>query len=461
MKLQFITASLVALLASHTWVRAAAAQHQHGGAVGGRDTATAPLNIPMGREASGTAWQPDATPMYAVHRRAGGWQLMLHGSAFLQYLDAGSARAGENAGSQRQLGAINWFMGMARHALAGGDIVLRGMLSVEPWTVGKCGYPDLLATGELCDGRRLHDRQHPHDLFMELAAEYRRALSDGVGVSLYGGPVAEPALGPVAFPHRSAAMLDPLAPISHHWQDATHIAFGVLTAGVFGRKWKLEGSMFNGREPDEDRYDLDLGALDSYSGRIWWLPTEHVALQASIGRLTEGELDPHDGELIDVTRSTASLTYNRPVRGAGLWSSTLVWGRNDAHGQSTNAWLGEAALDLDGRNVVFGRAEAVGKSAEDLALDDAALAERVFTVGKLSLGYTRQFTAGAFLPGIGAQIALALVPADLERFYGSRRPLGFSVFASIRPAAMADDDHMHAPTPAGNGGHSRPGARAP
>lgn len=261
-------------------------EHAHGARA---DTARAPmrvgpLGIPHTREASGTSWLPDFSPMYAFHWRAGRWDLMLHGNAFLYYVDEGSDRGDEDVGS------INWVMAMARREVLEGVFSARLMLSAEPATIGECGYPDLLATGEFCDELGfLHDRQHPHDLFMELAAMYERELSERVAIQLYGGLAGEPALGPVGYPHRLSALPNPFAPVTHHWQDATHIVFGVVTAGLFTRNWKLEGSVFNGREPDENRWDLDLDALDSYSGRLWYAD-ERWALQLSGARLTEAEL---------------------------------------------------------------------------------------------------------------------------------------------------------------------------
>ena len=231
----------------------AAAQHdmQH---MAGMD-----MWMPPPRDGSGTSWLPDETPMYAVHRQAGQWTLMAHGNAFLQYLYESGDRGSDQAGS------INWLMGMADRPIGSGHLGFRGMISLEPWTIRGCGYPDLLATGEECRGTAIHDRQHPHDVFMELAATYDRPLSGNVRLQLYGGPVGEPALGPTAFPHRTSAMSNPLAPITHHWFDATHITYGVVTAGVYGARWKGEASVFNGREPDETRTDFDFGALDRKS----------------------------------------------------------------------------------------------------------------------------------------------------------------------------------------------------
>ena len=201
--------------------------------------------------------------------------------------------------------STGWGMLMESRSLWGGGLVRRQMLSLEPWTTTKGGYPLLLQTGEEVDGEPLHDRQHPHDLFMEIAAVYSRPLSDSLAFQVYVAPSGEPALGPTAFPHRMSAFSDPLAALSHHWQDSTHIAFGVLTAGVLTRKIKLEGSWFNGREPDDERYDFDFRPLDSYSGRISVNPTPSLSFQASYGYLkSPEELHPEES----VHRLTASAT---------------------------------------------------------------------------------------------------------------------------------------------------------
>ena len=214
------------------------------------------------------------------------------------------------------------------------------MVSLEPATVGGCGYPDLLATGELCDGDSIHDRQHPHDFLMEVAGEYDRPLRGNLRWQLYGGLAGEPALGPVAFPHRPSAMPNPIAPIGHHWLDATHITFGVVTTGVFTSRWKVEASLFNGREPDENRWDLDLGALDSFSGRVSFAPSADLVLQVSAGHLTDAEAGEGSLPRADVDRVTASLTYHRRVGAGTLWASTLAWGRNDERNLASHAFLG-------------------------------------------------------------------------------------------------------------------------
>ncbi|HEX7836207.1 MAG TPA: hypothetical protein VF469_02025, partial [Kofleriaceae bacterium] len=327
-----LTAALVASLVS----AGAAAQpmaHAHDMAA----MQSAPLGIADTRDASGTSWQPDSTPMFMWHWMAGDWMLGLHTNGFAGYDHQSSQRGGDKAIS------INWVMAMASHPVGTGDLLLRAMLSLEPLTVGKTGYPLLLQTGESLSGEPIHDRQHPHDLFMEIAARYRRPIGDAVGVELYAAPAGEPAIGPPAFPHRVTAMADPLAPIGHHWEDSTHISFGVLTAGVFTQKLKLEASWFNGREPDADRYDLDLRTPDSVAARLTVNPTADTSAQVSWARLDSPEaLEPD----VSVTRVTASAMWNqRSGDGARDLSLIAVIGHNaPSTGPSTTAGLGEAAL---------------------------------------------------------------------------------------------------------------------
>ena len=398
----------------------AAQEHQHH-TVDGQESLFSP------RDGSGTSWLPERSPMYAGHARAAGWEFMWHGNAFLQYINES---AEEHRGAH-QTGSINWVMGMARRQAGSGRVGVRTMLSFEPWTIGGCGYPDLLATGESCDGDTIHDRQHPHDLFMELALDYDRPLRGGIRWFAYGGPVGEPALGPVAYPHRVSAMSNPIAPIGHHWLDPTHITFGVVTTGVRSGRWKVEASAFNGREPDETRTDFDLGALDSYSARVSVAPAASTVLQVSAGHLNDAEaeagLPPND-----VTRVTASAAYNRMLSASALWASTIAWGMNDEPIAATHALLVESTLSLRDRHVGFMRFEVAGKPAHDLHVHES---NDVFTVGKIQAGYAHylQPTRGVQM-GIGGSIAGSVVPSALAPRYGGRVSPGVSVFLTVRPA---------------------------
>jgi hypothetical protein len=389
-----------------------------------RHEMSGPLGISMDRMGSGTTWIPDEVTLPSRHITVGDWRLMLHGFLFGQYNRQSGPRGSE------QFGSLNWAMLMADHALVGGRIQLRTMLSLDPATVGRCGYPLLLQSGETCHGAPLVDRQHPHDFWMEVGALYERELSSKVGLSLYAAPAGEPALSPVAFMHRPSAMDDPTAPLGHHWIDATHISFGVVTAGLFTRRFKLEGSVFNGREPDEHRWNFDPIRLDSYSGRVTFNPSASWSFTAGYGILKEPE-PGHEG---DVRRFTASALYGHGLGTDGQWSAALVHGRNTHIGESaSSAWLAEAEAILDRHNTVFARAELVQKGAEDLSLTDLD-SERLFNVGMLGLGYIREIArpySGATL-GLGVRGNVGFVPSALQPAYGSRNPVGGMVFLRLR-----------------------------
>jgi hypothetical protein len=227
-------------------------------------------------------------------------------------------------------------------------------------------------------------------------------------------------------------MPSPIAPIAHHWLDATHITYGVVTGGVYRERWKAETSVFNGREPDEARTGFDFGALDSWSGRVWLLPTKQWALQASAGRLTEAEAGHDDGPRTDVTRLTASATYHRTLGPGSIWASTVAWGRNREPGsEATHALLAETNVTLDERDTWFGRVELAAKSGHDLAIATPGR----FTVARLAAGYTRYLAAwNGLKPGLGAALSAGIVPESLRSAYGKRVKFGGGAFVTIRPA---------------------------
>jgi len=408
-----------------------------------------PLGQPMERTGSGTSWLPDVSPMYAVHRTFRGWAVMLHGQGFVQYDDQGSRRGGV------QFGSINWGMAMASHdfgtptaaGAATSRLTFRTMLSLDPATVTPRGYPLLLQTGESYNGVPLHDQQHPHDLFMEVAAVYDRQLTRQLGLELYAAPSGEPATGPVAFMHRPSAANDPFAPISHHWQDATHISFGVLTAGLFTKTVKVEGSWFNGREPDQYRYNFDFRRFDSYSGRVTVNPDPRWSLEGSYAFLNSPEALTPD---VSQHRVTAAAMYGHPFGSTGDWSTSVIYGANKNSDEAalSNSGLVETNLNLDERNTIFARAEYVQKSAADLALpgalaplmggvDTSRFGGRQFNVGVLALGYVRELLTGhAGDLGIGARGSINVVPDALRPYYGTRTPLGLGVFLRYRPNKM-------------------------
>ncbi|HEV2473441.1 MAG TPA: hypothetical protein VGS41_12285 [Chthonomonadales bacterium] len=374
--------------------------------------------------ASGTSWQPDDTPMFGHMRRSGRWTLMAHFNAFLSYDHQGEPRGGN------QVNSTNWFMLMGSRPVSRDQLVLRAMLSLEPITTTPRGYPLLFQSGEQYHNEPLVDRQHPHDLFMELAAKYTHPLSATSAVYLYAAPSGEPALGPPAFPHRLSAMDNPAAPIGHHWQDSTHIDFGVLTLGGWSGRAQLEGSYFTGREPDEFRYDLAPMHMDSFSGRLTYNPSARWSCQVSYGYLHSPEaLRPTE----DVRRTTASALYTVPAGKSGFWSSALVWGLNSSNGRDSNAYLLESDFKPDSENTFFGRVEYVDKLGEELNLQPM---QRKFGIGQFTIGYLRELSPRAPVSAaIGGAITFSSYPGDLTPLYG-RSPVSYWLFLRFRPAVM-------------------------
>ena len=381
---------------------------------------------PMSREASGTAWQPESAPHTGLHTTRGDWHLMAHGFVSFVYDEQDGPRGDEKAFSE------NMLMGMAVRNLPKGRLGLRAMVSAEPWTIGDEGYPLLLQTGETADGRTpLVDRQHPHDLFMELAASYSLDLGDDSSAFLYLGLPGEPALGPPAFLHRFSGMENPEAPLGHHWLDSTHITFGVATLGWVRDGFKLEGSVFTGREPDEKRTDIEEPKMDSWSLRASWQPAPDWSLQVSHGFLNSPEqLEPE----VDLDRTTASVLYNRPLEN-GNWQATFAWGRNAKDpGNVTNTWLLESAVLFRERHTLFGRLERQENDELFGHGDDGEghHAGETFEVGKLSLGYTWDaLLTDTWKAGLGVLGSLAMIPEELEHEYGEQ-PLSWMVFLRAR-----------------------------
>ena len=392
------------------------------------------LADPMNRESSGTAWVPDSTPMYGHMIMFGDDMLMLHGGIFPRYTNVSS-----NRGDDR-IDAPNWIMGMYSHPFSDTtQLGLRAMMSLDPLTEGGRGYPLLFQTGESWHDQPLHDRQHPHDLFDELSISLSQKFTADLSAFVYFGYPGEPALGPPTFMHRLSAMDDPDAPIGHHWQDSTHITFGVATAGLQWRTVKIEGSIFTGREPDEDRYDFDRPRFDSFSGRISWNPTQNIALQVSHGYIKSPEgLDPDT----KVHRTTASAIYNQPLGPDSNWATSFVWGQNDTTDEGrTQSFLIETNYQR-GRDTIYARWERVEKSGHELVLDEVDHA-KIFPVNAATIGYVRDLTHGNKIDiGLGGQFTVNIWPDDLDRYYGDGLGYGFQVFLRIRPSLHGDHE-MH------------------
>ena len=360
------------------------------------------------------------------------WHVMQDAVAYLTWNRQGGPRGGDDFGSQ------NWWMGMAQRPAGTGTLQFNLMLSVDPLTLGNDGYREIFQAGETLDGRPLIDRQHPHDFLMQAAVVWRTPVGRGYTLTLAGAPVGEPALGPVAFMHRASAAENPTAPLGHHSFDATHIAMGVLTAGIGRGKWQVESSLFHGREPDEQRWDLmDPGPLDSWSARGWFRPNDRVTLQLSHGFLN----NPEALEAVDVRRTTASVSWTGSLRRATT-ATTIAYGRNDKAGTAYNAFLAETNIEL-GSNIVYGRVENLQVEADLLRFgshggdghDHGDEEDAGNFVSALTLGGVRRVGrwAGWDL-GAGGDVTFYGVPSILRPTHGNN-PVSFHFFVRVRPPA--------------------------
>ena len=378
-------------------------------------------DYPMNREASGTSWQPDSTPLMGLHFMRKDWNLMLHG-----FINAVYDKQGGKRGDSKVFSS-SMFSFMADRKISEGRLGLRSMFSLDP-LMGKRGYPALLQTGETYDGiNPLIDRQHPHDFFVELAVSYSYPLSAGASVFTYFGLPGEPALGPPTYVHRLSGMDIPEAPLGHHWLDSTHITFGVGTLGFIRKTWKLEASVFRGREPDERRWDIERPTFDSYSIRLSWNPNSDWAFQTSFGDLDS----PEQLELaVDMKRYTASAIYNRPLH-IGNWQTTFAWGYNDKEpGLNLHAFLLESALSIRDKHTFMARFEHAEK--DELFEQNNPLAGKAYSVKKITAGYIYDFLIGRNLKwGIGVTISANFLPETLEAVY-SDMPVSQMIFVRTK-----------------------------
>jgi hypothetical protein len=383
---------------------------------------------------SGTSLEPASTTFPMLMTTVGKWRVMFHGEAFVNDLQQSGPRGADKFFS------TNWFMPMLQRDLGRGQLTLRTMISLEPATVSDRRYPELFQQGETAFGRPIVDGQHPHDLFMELSAFYDLKLSEHALLSFYGAPVGDPAMGPAAYPHRASTAENPVAPLGHHLEDSTHIADDVVTVGATYRVVRFEASGFHGREPDEDRWDMDAGKIDSWSTRVTVSPTQNWSMQYSLAHLTSPEAI-HPGE--DVRRMTASVMYNRPMAG-GNWAATVLWGRNsDLDGNGVfNGYLAESTVQFRERNNIWGRVENVDRTS-DLLLggvpEPSNDVERFLgRVQAYTAGYDREFSWVRHIStAVGGQVTFYGKPEFLNPVYGAH-PVGILMFVRIRPI-----NHMH------------------
>jgi hypothetical protein len=390
------------------------------------------LNLPMSRNGSGTGWLPDASPMYGVMLHQKSWMFMFHGNLFLRYNNQDFT--GKGVRGDKEFDAPNWIMAMGQRKIGKkGLFHFNTMFSLDALTGGNDGYPLLFQSGESYRDAPLVDRQHPHDLFSELSVSYAYSFNTATDAFIYLGYPGEPALGPVAFMHRPSALYNPDAPLSHHWIDATHVTFGVATAGFRLHNFKLEASLFTGREPDEWRYNFDEPKFDSWSSRLSYNPSKNWALQVSHGFLKSPEaLHPDE----DIRRTTASANYSIPLPDGAL-NAIILWGVNKKPGHSgENAFLFESAWQRH-KLALHARYEFVEKSTHELNLDESLYGNgSLFPVHAITLGANYDLVSlGKFQLQLGSQVTVYAATEKLDALYGSN-PLAFEVYLRLYPKLM-------------------------
>ena len=358
------------------------------------------------------AQEHDHAKMLREMAAANGWVFAQDGVVWAMYND----QSGERGGSE--FVAPNWWMLMAMRKTSAGMLSLEGMWSLEPATVGADGYRELFQAGEAFHGNAIVDRQHPHDFLMRLQASLLMPVTTSTGITVTGAAVGSPALGPIPYMHRASAFDNPMAPITHHLFDSTHVSFGVVTAAVDHGPWTLEGSVFNGREPDEHRWDFDFGKMDSVSGRLWFKPTARWAFQISTGHL----VSPEQLEPGNIERTTASVSWT-VVNGNNVESITASYGRNDRAGDARQAAFLEGAKHFGG-NTIYSRVE---RTFLDHAIADVAVTS--FTLG----GVRDILNRHGFESGFGAAVTFYATPSLLDHSYGPH-PMSFQVFFRLRPS---------------------------
>ncbi len=378
---------------------------------------------------SGTAVNPVAWPMPMLMKPLGAWNTMYMAQAFIDDTQQSGPRGGDKFYSP------NWFMADAEHRLGEeGAFQVQLMLSLDPVTITDRRYPLLFQTGETAFGKPIVDGQHPHDFIMALGFHYAQSVGNDTTLEFYFAPVGDPALGPIAYPHRASAMELPQATISHHWQDSTHIANDVITVGVAYKRLKVEASGFYGSEPDEFRWDIDSGPINSWSTRLWYFPGKNWTAQLSVGHLTHPEaLEPGDQ-----TRTTASVEYSKPMP-EGSWSSSLIWGRDHSTytKRNLNSYTVESVLPVHRKNFITGRMELVDK--DELFDGEADIQQRLdalygstFRIGAYTIGFTHDVDLFRKVEtGIGANFEAYSLPGAIKPYYG-HHPIGGNVFLRVR-----------------------------
>jgi hypothetical protein len=385
-------------------------------------------NLPMSRNGSGTSWLPDKSAVYGYMFHREEWHAMFTFNKFLRYTNQNFNNAGMRGG--QSFNFLDWAMLMGqRNVGEKGLFHFSGMVSLDPWFVRGSGYPLLYQTGENWEGSPIVDHQHPHDLFMELSVSYAHSFTKKVDAFVYFGLPGEPAIGSVAYMHRPSAMYNPDAPVTHHWNDATHITFGVATFGLRLGPVKLEASSFTGREPDDNRFNFDKPSFDSWSARLSFSPREDATFQVSHAQIHSPDvLHPH----ADINRTTASVIFYRSYYDESFFNGMLMWAQNYSEGIFENAALVEGSFNMN-RLTIYSRYELVQKSAEHLQVQSEQFQNPLYLIHDIVLGVNVDFLKNKWVTmAAGTQLTFYVTDDELDPYYGSD-PISLGLYLRIYP----------------------------
>ncbi len=382
------------------------------------------INTPLSMEGSGTSWQPESSSMPFYIINSGGWSYYVRGSVFPRYTNQARRRG------RSKFDAPNWFLGQAQTNVGlKSEISFRGILSFERITEGRNGYPLLLQTGSTIHYVPAADRQHPNDFISELSSTFSTSMSDKSTAFFYIGYPGEPAVGPPAFYLRQSSRYIPDAPIGLQWQDASRVSFGVITLGMTFNKFKIEGSVFNGNRPDENRYGFDKLKLNSYGGRFSYNPISNLALQLSAGKIKD-EFSPG----LNLTRTTASVLYTARLNSSASWASSFIWGENNINITGRQeSFLSESNLNFRDF-AVYARLEFVQKTMGELGITENF--NQKLWLGEFTAGLDKEFSISNSINfAIGFQGTLYGIPHELSAYYGNH-PASYEVYLSFQPQVL-------------------------
>ena len=335
-------------------------------------------------------------------------------------------------------------------------LVLNSRFSLEPFTIGKRGYPLLLQVGGTANNKTfLVDAQHPHDLFSELSMNYIIKLNEDSNFNIYLGLPGAPALGPTGIQVCNIDLAVPESPLLHEALYSTEISYGVVTAGYNWRNITLEGSIFNGRETDKNHFIIHKPKLDSFCGRLTTIFPYNLSAQISYGFLNSPEIVEPE---INKKRLVVSLGWFKEFEDSYL--QTMFGFAQNKHipGNTTKGLIAEFLYNFKRNHSLFLRGELL--ETDELFHDehghshnqdnfnhchkhdvnckrkngleiDRELFDKIFNVGRISSGYLYKFPPMDHIRfGLGCSGNISIIPEKLKPIYGNH-PLSYYIYAQF------------------------------